>query len=71
VSRSEPKTSVHSSVEGQVGGNQDRAALIALAEDVQEQLGSGLGQGHEAQFVDDEELQTRRRPLACPLHRAT
>ena len=32
-------------VEGQVGGSQDRAAFIALAEDLEEQLGPGLGQG--------------------------
>ena len=50
-------------VEGQVGGNQDRASLIALAEDLEEQLGSGLGQRHEAQLVDDQELETRQLPL--------
>ena len=50
-------------VEGQVGGSQDRAAFIALAEDLEEQLGPGLGQGYEAQFVDDQELETRQLPL--------
>ena len=50
-------------VEGQVGGNQDRSAFIALTEDLDEQLGAGLGQGYEAQFVDDQELETRQLPL--------
>ena len=31
-------------VEGQVGGDQYGATLVALAEDLEEQLGSGLGQ---------------------------
>jgi hypothetical protein len=50
-------------VKGQVRGSQDRAAFIALAEDLEEQLGPGLGQGYEAQFVDDQELETRQLPL--------
>ena len=45
-------------VEGQVGGYQDRASLVALAEHLEEQLGPGLGQGHEAQFVNDQQLET-------------
>ena len=43
-------------IEGQVGGDQDRATLVALAEHLEQQLGAGLGEGHEAQFVDDQEL---------------
>ena len=43
-------------VEGQVGGDEDRAALVALAEDLEQQLGAGLGERHEAEFVDDEQL---------------
>ncbi len=43
--RSDPKTSVDS-------------ALVALAEHFEQQLGAGLGEGHEAQFVDDQELQS-------------
>ncbi len=50
-------------VKGQVGGSQDRAAFIALAEDLEEQLGASLGQGYEAQFVDNQELETRQLPL--------
>ena len=33
-------------VEGKVGRDQYGATLVALAEDLEEQLGSGLGQGH-------------------------
>ena len=54
--RSEPKTSVHSS-KGQVGGDQDGAPLVALAEDLQEQFRPGGGQGHESQLVDDQQAE--------------
>ena len=43
-------------LEGQVRGDQGGAALVALAEHLEQQLGSGLGQGHEAEFIDDEQL---------------
>ena len=42
--------------EGQVGGHQDRSTLVTLAEHLKEQLSPGLGQRHEAQFVDDQQL---------------
>ena len=45
-------------VEGQVGGYQDRASLLALAEHLEEQLGPSLRQRHEAQFVNDQQLET-------------
>ena len=35
-------------IERQVGGDQDGAALVALAEDLEEQFRSGGGQGDEA-----------------------
>ena len=35
-------------VEGQVSGDQDRTSLVALAEDLEEELGSGLGEWDEA-----------------------
>jgi len=41
-------------VERQVAGDQRGAAFIAAAEDLEQQFGSGLGQRHEAQFVDDQ-----------------
>ena len=53
--RSEPNTSVHSS-NGRLGGDQDRATLVALAEHLEQQLSAGLGQRHEAECVDDQEL---------------
>ena len=56
MSRSEPRTSVHSS-KGRVGGDEDRSSLVALAEDLEQQLCAGLGERDEAEFVDDEELQ--------------
>ena len=56
VSRSDPKISVHSS-KGEVGGDQDGPAFVALAEDLEEQFCPGGGQRHEAQLVDDEELE--------------
>ena len=43
-------------VEGQVGSDHGGASFIALAEDLEEQFRPGLGQGHEAQFVNDEQL---------------
>ena len=45
-------------VERQVGGYKHRAPLVALAEDFEEQLRSGLRQGNEAQLVYDQQLQT-------------
>ena len=32
-------------VEGQVGGGQDRAPIVALAEDLEEEFRAGAGQG--------------------------
>ena len=43
-------------VEGQIGGDQGRAPLVALAEHLEQELGTGLGQRHEAEFVDDQKL---------------
>ena len=43
-------------LEGQVRGDQSGAAFIALAEHLEEQLGSGLGQRHEAQLIDDQQF---------------
>ena len=45
-------------VEGQVGGDQDRTSLVALAEDLEEELRAGLGEWNEAQLVDDEQLES-------------
>ena len=43
-------------VEGQIGGDQGRAPLVALAEHLEQEFGTGLGQRHEAEFVDDQKL---------------
>ena len=52
-------------VEGQVGGSQDRAAFMALAEDFEEQLGAGLGLGYEASSSTIRSL--RRASFLCKL----
>ena len=44
-------------VEGQIGGDQDGSSLVALAEDLEEELGPCLGERDEAQLVDDEQLE--------------
>ena len=46
-------------IEGQVGGDQDGAALVALAEDLEEEFRPGGGQGDEAQFVNDQQAEAR------------
>ena len=50
-------------IERQVGGDQDGAPLVALAEDLEEEFRSGGGQGHEAQFVDDQQSEAGQIPL--------
>ena len=44
-------------VEGEVGGDQDRAPLVALAEDLKEQFRSGERQGDEAQLIDGQRVE--------------
>ena len=44
-------------VEGQIGGHQDGAPLVALAEDLEEQFGPGGREGYKAQFVNDQEVE--------------
>ena len=43
-------------LEGQVGCDQCGGPFVALAEDLEEQFGAGLGERHEAEFIDDEQL---------------
>ena len=40
-------------VERQVGGDQDGAPLVVLAEDLEEEVSPGVGNGPEAQLIDD------------------
>ena len=50
-------------IEGQIGGDHDGALLVALAEDLKKQLGTGAGQWDEAQLVDDQEVQAGKLSL--------
>ena len=43
-------------VEGQIRGHQRRCLLVALGEDLEQQLGAGLRQRHVAELVDDQEI---------------
>ena len=42
-------------VERQVRGDDDRAALVTLGDDLEQELGAGLAEGDEAEFVDDQQ----------------
>ena len=43
-------------VEGQIRGHERRRLLVALGEDLEEQLGAGLRQRHIAELVDDQQI---------------
>ena len=43
-------------VERQIARDQRAASLVALAEDLEQQLGSGWRERHVAEFVDDQQL---------------
>ena len=43
--------------EGEIGGDEDRGALVEAADEVEEQLAAGLGEGQIAEFVEDDEVQ--------------
>ena len=49
-------------VEGEVGGDQDGAPFVALAEDLEEEFRAGGGPGHEAQLVDDQQPEAGQLP---------
>ena len=42
--------------EGQVGGDDQRAAQVLLADEGEEHLGPALAEGHEAHLVQDDQL---------------
>jgi len=42
--------------EGEVGGDDDRGALVEPAHEVEQQLAAGLGEGQMAEFVEDDEV---------------
>src|SRR5260370_35742681 len=50
-------------VERQIAGDDRRAALVALAEDLEEQIAPSWRQRHVAQFVDDQGLVAGALPL--------
>src|SRR5690606_40499326 len=65
-------------IEGQIAGNQGRAALVTLRDQLEQQFGAGLGQRHKAQFVDDQQLVTghlllkaKQTALVAGLHHLT
>ena len=45
--------------EGEVGGDHDRGALVEAADEVEEELASGLGEGQIAELVQHDEVQPR------------
>src|SRR5215831_31126 len=50
-------------VERQIGGDNDRRALVTLAEDLEQQLRAGCRQRHIAELVDDQQLVGRQLAL--------
>ena len=42
--------------ESEIGGDQDRSALVEAADEVEEKLPAGLGEGQIAEFVEDDEV---------------
>src|SRR5271166_4501241 len=48
-------------VEWQVAGHDGGAALVTLAEDLEQQFGAGLGRRHIAEFIDDQSRGDRAR----------
>jgi hypothetical protein len=50
-------------IEGQIAGDDDRTAFVALAEDLEQQLGAGRRERDVAQFIDDQKLVAGKRIL--------
>ena len=46
---------LHPLAEGEVGGDDRRAPLVAVGEEVEDQLTAGALEGHEAELVDDQQ----------------
>jgi hypothetical protein len=47
--------------EGEIGGDEDRGALVEAADEMEEQLTAGLGEGEMAEFVEDDEVERSPR----------
>jgi hypothetical protein len=45
--------------EGEIGGDDDRAALVEPADEMEQQLAAGLGEGKIAEFIEDDEVEAR------------
>ena len=45
-------------LKGQVGGHHKAMMLIGPADDLEEQFGSGLGEGNISEFIDDQEMES-------------
>ena len=50
-------------VEWQIAGDEGRAALIALAEDLEQELRAGRRKGYIAEFIDDQQFVTGQLAL--------
>src|SRR5258707_12629546 len=50
-------------VERQIAGDDGGAALVALAEDLEQQLGAGCRKGYIAEFINDQQLVTGQLAL--------
>lgn len=42
---------------GEIGGDDDRGALVEAADEVEEQLAAGLGEGKIAELIEDGEVE--------------
>src|SRR5262245_2155551 len=42
--------------EGEIGGDEDRGALVQPADKVEQELSTGLGEGQVAEFIKDDEV---------------
>ena len=51
-----PKAVSASFAEGEIGGDDDRGTLVEQADEVEEKLSAGLGEGQTAEFVEDDEI---------------
>ena len=45
--------------EGEIRGDDDRGALVEPADEVEQELAAGLGEGQIAEFVEDDEVHAR------------
>ena len=65
---------LHPLAVGEVGGDDRRAPLVAVGEEVEQQLAAGALEGHEAELVDDQQrdpqvtlMEPRERELVARL----